>query len=717
MFSHLTEKGLKKNGKALKEGDYFQLYLVCLLTILPVLLALFTSKRMAISPNYIYLFAIVLLMGIRWLVIKKLKWIDPILLLAGLLPVGHIYLKAGFPRGHDTACHLWGLYGFYQSFLDGNLFPLWLPQLGLGMPLLMFYPPFNFYLCLPFLGLGMKIYAAFKSSVVLSLVLSGLSMYWAGMRLFRSKTGAMMAALAYVFAPYHLLDATYRQAMAENNAFIFVPLVFLNMYGLWERFSIINFIGLALTFTGLILTHLLSAYMALFAFAMFFLMQHLFISGINWRGLFKKIVCLSTGVMVALTISGFWLMPVLIEVNQTSIRKSTLESNYLDYSQHGILPWQLYERHLWDRFRISYKENNTCFSARDEMPFYFGLTFLALLVFLPLTFREKRWWPFYITSLILLLFTISPVCKAMTIIPGIRMLQFPWRFLSLATFFASLLVGILALAVKARLANTWKYKAVLIAFMLLMLADFFPYTGASGWMPPYEGTLHLYCPNPASKDYLSHVVINPSKGKTEGVFRVYGLQYPPAFASTRINLFCPIYPEYLNPDIHRFCDWRFYVKPDRTILGFLGVSLMFPHDSPGIPLKARAYGEVVDTANYEPIPEAQIKYQRGSGKISLSVYSEHPGLLLVKEQYFPGWMVQVDGGNFVRARNVEGLLAVSLEKGTHHVTFTFTRRTWDRILGLAISVFGFFIILVLLYRGHAAVANKKEIADQQGREL
>ncbi len=50
-------------------------------------------------------------------------WLDGVL--AGLLGLAatHRLLWPGFPVGHDTFSHLWGLYGFYQAILAGNVLP------------------------------------------------------------------------------------------------------------------------------------------------------------------------------------------------------------------------------------------------------------------------------------------------------------------------------------------------------------------------------------------------------------------------------------------------------------------------------------------------------------------------------------------------------------------------------------------------------------------
>ena len=41
------------------------------------------------------------------------------------------------------------------------------------------------------------------------------------------KTAGFVAAIFYLFAPYHLLDLHYRASVGEVLSFVFIPLVFL----------------------------------------------------------------------------------------------------------------------------------------------------------------------------------------------------------------------------------------------------------------------------------------------------------------------------------------------------------------------------------------------------------------------------------------------------------------------------------------------------------
>jgi hypothetical protein len=80
-------------------------------------------------------------------------------------------------------------------------------------------------------------------------------------------------------------------------------------------------------------------------------------------------------------------------------------------------------------------------------------------------------------------------------------------------------------------------------------------------------------------------------------------------------------------------------------------------------------------------------------EIVIQAYAERPGLLILGDQFYPGWEATVDG-NPVRVINVNLILrAVPVSPGNHQVVFTFRPVTLR--IGMWFGVLG--IILVVLY--------------------
>ena len=68
---------------------------------------------------------------------------------------------------------------------------------------------------------------------------------------------ALLSAGLYVLAPYHLTDLYIRNALGEFASFVFIPLVFLGLYNLFNTTENNYYLGVGAI--GLILTHNLSA--------------------------------------------------------------------------------------------------------------------------------------------------------------------------------------------------------------------------------------------------------------------------------------------------------------------------------------------------------------------------------------------------------------------------------------------------------------------------
>lgn len=169
----------------------------------------------------------------------------------------------GPPAGHSS--HLnWGwARGFADALREGALYPRWLANMsgGRGSPAFYFYGPVPFYLTAPFLlalpaamtGLGLSL------GQWLILALSGVACY-ALLRQRAAPPTAAIAAALYMAAPYHYLtDIWIRSALAEQAAFIWLPLcaLFAGRIGAPKAW-----LGLAAAYTLLILSHLPSAVLA-----------------------------------------------------------------------------------------------------------------------------------------------------------------------------------------------------------------------------------------------------------------------------------------------------------------------------------------------------------------------------------------------------------------------------------------------------------------------
>lgn len=153
----------------------------------------------------------------------------------------------------------------YLRELTAGRFPQTLPDAfaGGGHAFPRFYPPFAYAAAvLASVAVG-DVILGVHLSLLLSVILSGIAMYWMARRLGAGWAAALFAALLYVSVPYRFVDVFVRGALAESWTFVWYPLI---VGGAWRgvrdgRFSWALPLGIA----GLVLSH---AVMALYFMAL-----------------------------------------------------------------------------------------------------------------------------------------------------------------------------------------------------------------------------------------------------------------------------------------------------------------------------------------------------------------------------------------------------------------------------------------------------------------
>ncbi len=330
--------------------------------------------------------------------------------------------------------------------LSAGQFPVrWVPDLGfgLGYPLFNFYPPLVYYLGEAvhlFLGTGFLD----STKIVWFLALAGsvVSMYLLAKELF-GRIGGGVAALFYLYAPYHAVDAYVRGALAELFSFVWLPLILLTSYklikeGKWQ-WAVLTGIFFAL----LMITHNLVFLPFFGVFSLWYVLIYLIYGKGNIK-LFAFSYLLLTFITFSLT-AFFWL-PALTEKQDTLVDQLLIK-NLASYRIHFVCPEQLWNS-LW-----GYGGSGP--GCLDGMSFKIGklhliLAFLSLPAAIWLWLRKRKKAAGLLFSLFLLLIFSAWMTTAYSgfiwdNLPPLWYLQFPWRFLEFTALFASLLAGSLFL--------------------------------------------------------------------------------------------------------------------------------------------------------------------------------------------------------------------------------------------------------------------------------
>ncbi len=328
-----------------------------------------------------------------------------------------------------------------KCLLDGQIPCRWVPDLGFGYgyPLFNFYPPFPYFVGQVFRLFSFSFVATVKLTAITQIIASSLTMFLLASSLF-GNLGGLIAALFYVYAPYHALNIFVRGAMNEAWASVFFPLIFYFGRRLINKPQLSSIFFLAISYAGILLSH---NPMALIIAPFFFLWcLYFFIR----QPRTKTILYLFLSGVLAISLSAFYTLPVLLETKYVQIE--SMFQNYYHFSVHFTTLFQLFISNFWgDGASVWGTEDNMSFAV-GYLHWIIPVLILGYLIFYSLK-KHKRHPHLILVSLI---FTMALTTLFMThnkstpiwlLAKFIQKIQFPWRFLNLSVFFTSLLVGVL----------------------------------------------------------------------------------------------------------------------------------------------------------------------------------------------------------------------------------------------------------------------------------
>ena len=392
-----------------------------------------------------------------------------LLILLSLFILAPLLASGYFLHAHDARHSLIWLVEYDQGIRDGFLWPRWAPDhsQGYGYPLFTFYAPLAFAIAEIFHLLGASIVGAVKITWALATILAGVSMY----KLARSIWGAgpaFIAGLLYMTAPYHLVNIYVRGSLAEFVALAIYPWV---IYGFWQVLQRQDGRSVALAALSLgllIMTHSVTLMLLPPLLALLIL----YWLALDWRRT-GKMPWRATGYALAAGLLGgmlaaIFLLPVLGETKYIVVDQWIPSENY-NYPKQFL--------YLFQWFDFSWGYGFALPGPDDGMNLSVGLWLVVLgLAATPLALwgteargqrtedggqraedrgqrpedRERRtpdagrrtetaiWLGFLIVAIISLFATLAPSEFFWDVIPMIKLVQFPFRFLAPATLFLSL---------------------------------------------------------------------------------------------------------------------------------------------------------------------------------------------------------------------------------------------------------------------------------------
>ncbi len=375
--------------------------------------------------------------------------------------------------GGDSPFLLWRVHQLVANLRDGVLPARWMPDAayGLGYPFFSYYAALPYYLASLFHLVGLDMLTAIKLTQTLGFVLAALAGYGWFRRALDSQAAAWLGAVAYTFAPFHLVNVYVRgDSLSEFYAFIFYPLILWAIDNTTKQPTIKNAIALGLAYGGLVTIHTLSA--AIFSpfVVLYALFRVLNVGGRKsevgsrwsvvggqrsvvrdrWSKSLPGIITITLGLALGLALAAWYWLPASLELDY--VQTGTLQQGYFHYSGH-------FRRLALSGEGPSLVQSSPGFvydtASGSTGPFAMGLMQavmagaglgLYLVVHLPYFRHARRNTPhatrhtsYLIPSLLLATFMITPLSRPLwDHLPLLPMVQFPWRFLSVQALFAAM---------------------------------------------------------------------------------------------------------------------------------------------------------------------------------------------------------------------------------------------------------------------------------------
>ncbi len=329
---------------------------------------------------------------------------------------------------------------------DGHFPVRWSQNFGFGygMALFNFYAPLPYYFASIFYIITQNLITSMKAMIIMANIITIAGGFYLGKLIKNSKVGYLIAIL-YTFVPYRALNIYVRGAFSELWAMSFLPWLLVGLFLINQKRYKRGFIVLSLSCASLFLSHNITAFIFIPIFAVF----SLIITYIYFENTkLKYYIYIFGAIVLGITLSAFYTIPALLEKKYTQIDTHIL-GEYFNYKIHFVSLRQFLNS-LWMYGGSSYGPN-------DTISFFIGFAqIISLLfvfyIFIKIMFQKNKAKKFFQNRLIWIMTFFSLFSLFMSsyysrsiwpLWPMLKYIQFPWRFLSIASLFLSCLGGLL----------------------------------------------------------------------------------------------------------------------------------------------------------------------------------------------------------------------------------------------------------------------------------
>jgi len=339
-----------------------------------------------------------------------LAWAPFLSIAAAAFAVEIPFFFLGMPSGHDFEFHLYGWLDVLAQWKQGIVYPRWaaLAQFAYGEPRFIFYPPASW-------TLGAALSTIFPWTLVssiyiwLALVAAGTAMFFLA-RQWLDRRDATFAAVFYAVNPYHLMIVYWRSAFAELLASSLLPLLLLLVLRTDEKGRRVT-VPLALVLASAWLVNAPAAVMIHYSLASLIVV-------IAWQR--RSLRVLLTGaiaVLLGAALAAFYLLPAIYEQKWVTIAEAV---------GTGLRPV--------DNFLFAYSTDpdHVAFNRVASSVATGEIILTIAAVWAARRWRSRNrelWYSLAVWAAACALLMLPITGFLWNILPKLRFIQFPWRWL------------------------------------------------------------------------------------------------------------------------------------------------------------------------------------------------------------------------------------------------------------------------------------------------
>ena len=384
----------------------------------------------------------------------------PLLVIPALWP----FAKLSLTDSADGILHLLRLVLLDHHVRHGMLYPRWVPELsiGLGYPVFNFYGPLTYYLAELLHLIGLDFVSALIAAFAVLVLAGGFGMYLLARDVLgpQQRWAALVAATAYMYAPYLLTNVYIRGAIAEVGAQAWLPWVFWSARRLLTARRPSQYVlPVALSLGGLAVTHNITLLFMPFALAGY-------VAVVWWQTGHSRarLGWMALAIAAAMGVSAFFWVPVIAE--RVLLAGTAYKIAATVFVPENVWTWR------------NFLDMTFAFKHTFDIPFQLGLVqgLLALAGLIAIRRRDTEWL-YFIALAVVTGLGISAWSQPLWLSSRTLLaVQFPWRLLSFMAISLCLFTG----AILVRLErDVYRFAGVCGLIALIVLAN----RPQVDWMP------------------------------------------------------------------------------------------------------------------------------------------------------------------------------------------------------------------------------------------